>query len=177
MKMETERLWVRNFMEDDWKGLYEYLSIKEVLRYEPGDVSSEEDCKKMCIERSQGNVFWAVCLKENGKMIGHLYFNQADPHEFLTWELGYIFNPEYYGKGYATEASRRLLQYGFEELGAHRIIAMCSPDNAPSWKLLERLSMRREGYFKKKAFFRNGINGEPLWLDVYEYAILSEEWA
>jgi ribosomal-protein-alanine N-acetyltransferase len=52
-------------------------------------------------------------------MIGYVYFKQIDPAEFLTWEIGCIFNPKYYGKGYATEACRRMLQYGFAELGAH----------------------------------------------------------
>lgn len=176
LSMETERLVVRNFKEDDWKDLYEYLSQKEVLRYEPEDPSDEEDCRKKASERSKGNNFWAVCLKESGKMIGHLYFQQGEPLEFLTWELGYIFNPAYYGRGYATEASRRMLRYGFEELGAHRIMAMCNPENTPSWKLMERLKMRREGFFKKNAFFRRNSGGGPIWFDSYEYAILHEEW-
>ncbi|MFF2907979.1 GNAT family N-acetyltransferase [Paenibacillus sp. NPDC057934] len=68
--------------------------------------------------------------------------------------IGYIFNPEFYGKGYATEACQAVLNYAFAELGAHRILALCNPDNAPSWRLLERLSMRREGHFKKEAFFK-----------------------
>lgn len=147
LSMETERLVVRNFKEDDWKDLYEYLSQKEVLRYEPEDPSDEEDCRKKASERSKGNNFWAVCLKESGKMIGHLYFQQGEPLEFLTWELG-----------------------------AHRIIAMCNPENIPSWKLMERLKMRREGFFKKKAFFRRNSGGGPIWFDAYEYAILQEEW-
>jgi RimJ/RimL family protein N-acetyltransferase len=175
--METDRLIVRNFKQDDWNDLYEYLSQKEVLRYEPGSTSSQDECMQLASERSKGNNFWAVCLKENDKMIGHLYFQQTDPAEFLTWELGYIFNPSYYRRGYATEASKRIIQYAFEELGAHRIVAMCNPGNAPSWKLMERLHMRREGYFKKKAFFRKNDDGTPIWHDAYEYAILQEEWA
>ncbi len=95
-------------------------------------------------------------------MIGHVYFCQAEPPKFLTWELGYIFNPAYWGKGYATEACRRILQYGFEELGAHRIMARCSPENEASWRLLERLSMRREGFFKKCATFRQDEFGTEM---------------
>ncbi len=174
--METERLIIRNFRVDDWKDLLEYLSQQEVLKYEPEDASDEEDCRNKASERSKGNNFFAVCLKESGKMIGHLYFQQVEPAEFLTWELGYIFNPSYSGQGYATEAAGRILRYGFEELGAHRIIARCNPENAPSWRLLERLSMRREGYFRKKAFFRRNSSGEPKWFNEYEYAIIQEEW-
>lgn len=176
IKLKTERLVVRNFQAEDWKDLYDYLSLKEVLKYEPGSVSDYEDCKKKAIERSQDNIFLAVNLKDKEKMIGHIYFNQINPHEFLTWEIGYIFNPEFYGNGYATEACRRVLQFGFEELGAHRIIGMCNPDNTSSWKLLERLLMRREGYHKKKAFFHRTDEGQPIWHDAYQYAILAEEW-
>ncbi|PZD97239.1 hypothetical protein DNH61_03630 [Paenibacillus sambharensis] len=106
----------------------------------------------------------------------HIYFNQTKPFEFLTWELGYIFNPKYYGNGYATEACRRILQYGFEVLKVHRVIAMCNPENNSSWELLERLLMRREGHHMKKAFFHKNNEGQPIWHDAYQYAILAEEW-
>ncbi|HEX2954982.1 MAG TPA: GNAT family protein [Bacillota bacterium] len=176
MIMETERLTIRNFRPDDWQDLYEYLSQDEVLQYEPETANTEAQCRQKAEERSRGDEFLAVCLKTNEKMIGHLYFSQTEPHEFYTWELGYIFNPAYYGQGYATEACRRLIQYAFKELHAHRIIALCSPENTASWRLLERLSMRREGLFKKPAYFRTTHNGRPLWHDAYQYAILEEEW-
>ena len=53
---------------------------------------------------------------------------------------------------------------------------MCNPENTASWKLLERISMRREGHYKKLAYFKKSPNGKPLWHDAYEYAILAEEW-
>jgi ribosomal-protein-alanine N-acetyltransferase len=176
VSIETERLIIRKFESTDWKDLYEYLSLPEVLRYEPDGISDESDCKNKTLERSKSDIFWAVCLKDSGKMIGHLYFAPTEPAEFLTWEIGYIFSPAYYGKGYATEACRRILQYGFAELRIHRIIGMCNPENSASWKLLERLAMRREGHFKQKAFFRKTADNKPIWHDAYLYAILAEEW-
>lgn len=173
---ETPRLLVRNFRAADWEDLLEYLSQPEVLRFEPDDPSDAADCQQKALERSQGNIFWAVCLKETGKMIGHIYFNRMNPAEFLTWEIGYIFNPQYYGKGYATEACQRILQYGFTELGTHRIVGLCNPENVSSWRLMERLSMRREGHHKKLAFFRRTADEKPLWHDAYQYAILREEY-
>lgn len=151
--IETKRLVVRQFKPKDWRDLHEYLSKESVLEYEPGTVSNEEECKSIAKERSKANLFWAVCLKDTNKMIGHVYFSQKDPREFLTWMIGYIFNPDYYGQGYATEACQRILKYGFEELGARRVIALCNPENIASWRLLERLSMRREGTFMKEVFF------------------------
>jgi ribosomal-protein-alanine N-acetyltransferase len=53
---------------------------------------------------------------------------------------------------------------------------MCNPINSASWKLMERLGMRREGHFMQKAFFKRDEKGEPMWHDAYEYAILSDEW-
>ena len=68
------------------------------------------------------------------------------------------------------------MQFGFEELNAHRIVGMCNPENTDSGKLLERLLMRREDHHKKKAFFRRTEEGKPIWHDAYQYVILAEEW-
>lgn len=173
---ETERLIIRTFKSEDWKDLYEYLSQKEVLQYEPEFEWTEESSKQEAFERSKDDYFLAVCLKETGKLIGHLCFGQNEPSEFLTWEIGYIFNPSYQGKGYATEACQRILQYGFEQLSAHRITAKCNLGNVASWRLLERLSMRREAHLKKCISFRKTKEGEPIWWDEYQYGILADEW-
>lgn len=176
MIFETERLVIRKFCYDDWKDLYEYLSNKEVVKFEPYDAMSEEDCKEEAIYRSESDAFFAVCLKENNKLIGNVYFNQIEPKKFLTWEIGYVFNPKYYGKGYATEACKGVMNYGFQVLGAHRVIARCNPENPSSWRLLERLSMIREGHFRKPAFFNKSEDGKPLWHDAYQYSMLEEEF-
>ena len=176
MYLETERLILRKFLEEDWKDLYEYLSKENVIKFEPYDIYSQDECKEEAVNRSQNEAFWAVCLKENNKLIGNIYFKQQEPKEFMTWEIGYVFNPLYYGKGYATESSKRILQYGFEQIGMRRIIAKCNPENSASWKLLERLSMRLEGHFKKPVYFKKTIDGKEIWHDCYQYAMLEEEW-
>ena len=175
--LETERLILRRFTPDDWRDLHEYLSQPEVVKYDAEVVCNEEECREKAAARSQGEAFWAVCLKDTGKMIGHVYFSQKDPPDFRTWEIGYIFNPAYWRRGYATEAARRILQYGFKELGAHRIEAGCSPDNPPSWRLLERLGLRREGHFKENVFFRTDDRGQPIWFDSYMYGMLEKEYS
>jgi RimJ/RimL family protein N-acetyltransferase len=173
---ETDRLLIRRFNSNDWKDLYEYLSQEIVVKYEPYGVLNEDSCKEEAIKRSKNNAFWAVCLKENNKLIGNIYFQQQDPKEFLIWEIGYVFNPLYYGKGYATEACKVIMKFGFEKLGTHRIIGKCNPENTASWRLMERLSMKREGHFKKVAFFRKTLDGKPIWHDAYQYSILEEEF-
>jgi RimJ/RimL family protein N-acetyltransferase len=173
--LETARLIIRNFQEDDWKDLHAYLSLPETYIYEPGEPISVDQAKGLAEDRSKGDAFLAVILKAENKMIGHLYFDLMEPQDFLTWELGFIFNPEFQNRGYCTEASRRVIEYGFGELAAHRIAAFCDPRNHASSRVLEKIGMRREGHFRKKAFFRRDANGTPLWHDAYAYGIVEDE--
>ena len=174
--LTTERLIIRPFRRDDYEDLFEYLSLKETYRYEPGEPISLEEAKKICQERTIGTDFWAVTLKDGDKkLIGHLSFIQTEPKFFLTWEIGFIFNPAFQNKGYATEASCALINYGFTKLGSHRVVGYCSTENTTSWRVLEKCGMTREGLRRKNAFFRKDNDGQPLWMDSYEYAILAED--
>lgn len=170
----SDRLIIRRFTENDWQDLYEYLSDEEVVRFEPYGTYSEEQAKEEAINRASNEIFYAVCLKDSGKVIGNLTFMKGD---FDTFELGYVFNRKYHGKGYATEGAKILMDYGFSSFGARRIIAMCSSMNNPSWKLLERLKMRREGTLLQNVYFKTDSDGQPIWFDTYEYAILKSEWS
>lgn len=172
-ELTTQRLLIRSFSRNDWKDLYEYLSDEMVIRFEPYEVFNEEQCRHEAIQRSKNNAFLAVCLKESNKLIGNLYFTEQ---EFNTWELGYVFNQNYQGLGYATEGAMAVLREAFDNMDARRVIAMCNPKNDASWRLLERLGMRREGHLLKNIYFKKDQYGDPIWQDTYEYAILDEEW-
>lgn len=169
----SDRLIIRRFEEKDWRDLYEYLCDEEVVKFEPYDTYSENQAKEEAKYRSNNESFYAVCLQESGKLIGNLYLSKGD---FDTWELGYVFNRNYQGKGYATESAKRLLDCAFSDFGARRVIAMCSPKNTRSWGLLERLQMRREGLLLQNVSFKKDSAGQPIWFDTYEYAILKSEW-
>jgi RimJ/RimL family protein N-acetyltransferase len=86
-------------------------------------------------------------------------------------ELGGVLDPAYIGHGYATEAVRELLRYCFQDLGVHRVTANCFLDNDISWRLMERVGMRRELHAVRDSLHRSGR-----WLDTVAYAILKEEW-
>lgn len=131
--IDTQRLIIRQYIPEDWKDLYEYLSDPEVVFYEPYDVYTEDKCKSEAIRRSNDDAFWAVCLKENQKLIGNIYLSKQD---FNTWELGYVFNLNYQGNGYATESAKAVVNYAIKKFNVHRIISRCNPDNKKSWKLL-----------------------------------------
>ena len=175
-RIETQRLVIRNFQEVDWQDMYEYFSDPKVLEFEPYLPFSEDKCKEECKKRAEGENFYAVCLKETNKMIGNLYVSFCD-EKFNTWEIGYVFNSKYQGKGYASESVKTMLSYLFNMKNARRIIAMCDPLNVPSWKLLERVGMRREAHFRKEIYFKCNANNQLIWKDTYVYAILEDDVA
>lgn len=71
--METGRLLLRRFTLDDWRDLHEYLSQESVVKYEPYEVFTEDASKQEAIRRTENTGFWAVCLKDNGKVIGNIF--------------------------------------------------------------------------------------------------------
>ena len=172
MQIETERLIIRPFRAEDEPALYEYLSDAEVVRYEPYHPMSMEEVRAEAVRRAEDKSFWAVC-KKNGTLIGNFYFDKGD---LITWELGYVFNRRYWKQGYAYESAWALLDLAFREWDVRRVTAMCDPENTASWRLMERLGMRREGELKQNVYFFCDEAGNPIWKDTYEYGLLREEW-
>lgn len=86
-------------------------------------------------------------------------------------ELGWVLHPDYAGHGYATEAVHALIRICFEDLRLRRITANCFADNVSSWRLMERVGMRRE-----LATVRDSLHRSGRWLDGFGYALLADEW-
>ncbi len=175
LKIETERTWIRRFQETDWVDLFEYLSLPEIYQFEPGEPINETEAKQIAEERAGSRSFWAVERKEDCKMIGHLYVHPIEPKDYATWVLGYIFHPQVHNQGYCTEACKRMMSHVFDDLNAHRMVAYCNPLNPSSWRVLEKIGMKKEGHFRKSIFFRRDAHGYPLWHDSFVYAILRED--
>ena len=170
-EIRAKRLTLRPFQKGDAQDLYEYLSDPEVVRFEPHLPLTRAQCETEAESCAGNPAFIAVVLGD--KVIGNLYLEKQDDY---TWETGWVFNRAFQHHGYATEAARAAMDWAFRQQGAHRIIALCDPRNDASWKLMERLGMRREGEWKKNVFFFRDENGNPLWKDTYQYAVLAEEW-
>lgn len=162
--IQTKRLILRQFKPTDWRDLYEYLSDPEVVEFEPYEVFSEDDCINEAIRRSSDFSFWAVCTKENRKLIGNLYF---DRRELGTFFIGFVFNTRYHSQGYAFESSRALISYGIEHLGVRQVVAMCNGENKASWRLLEKLGLKRVGHFVKQR------SGSSTWINTFKYESLT----
>ena len=95
----------------------------------------------------------------------------ADRARGAQAELGWVLDPAHTGHGYATEAVRELLRHAVEDLGVHRVTANCFLDNDASWRLMERVGLRRETHAVRESLHRSGR-----WLDVVGYALLADEW-
>lgn len=109
---------------------------------------------------------WAIVL--DGAVVGGVNLRRAPEHRLA--ELGYALARGVWGRGLATEAARELLRLAFDELGLHRVTARCDPRNVPSYRVMERLGMRREAHLVENELFK----GE--WSDEYVYAMLDREW-
>lgn len=169
MHIKTNRLLIREFKFKDWQAVYAYTSDINVMRYIPEGVFTEKDAKEFVSNNTGDDAEkFPVILIEENILIGHIVFHKYFGEH--TYEIGWVFNPKYQNKGYASEAARAVLKYGFKEMGLHRIIATCQPDNIPSYRIMEKIGMRREGFFKKCI-----PNGNEWW-DEYYYAILEEEF-
>lgn len=168
---ETERLILRRYKKEDLQDLFEYLSDKDVVEYEPYKTMTFDEAKENLEWRIGTEEMIAVELKSSHKMIGNVYLGKRD---FEALEIGYVFNRNYWGNGYATESCKALIQKAFSN-GVHRIYAECDPRNKNSWKLLEVLGFRREAHFRKNVYFWKDENGKPIWKDTYIYAKLNDD--
>lgn len=168
---ETKRLILRRYQQEDLQDLYEYLSDREVVEYEPYKPLTFDETKENLKWRIGTDEMIAVELKQSRKMIGNVYMGKR---EFETLEMGYVFNRNCWGHGYAAESCITLIRQAFSN-GIHRIYAECDPLNERSWKLLEALGFQREAYFRKNVYFWKDENGKVIWKDTYVYAKLNAE--
>ncbi|WP_312432600.1 GNAT family N-acetyltransferase [Lacrimispora sp.] len=175
MYIETARIIIRDFEEKDASGLYEYLAAPPVNCFYSDKANSYDEAVKKLEERQSGDIYgncYAVCLRDSDFIIGEVFAKKESPD---TYSVGWNFNLNYGGKGYATEAAEILFNYLFEK-DARRIYAYTEDDNISSQKLCERLGMRKEGLFLEFISFINNSDGTPHYENTYQYAILKKEW-
>lgn len=177
LPITTPRLTLRPFTRGDVDGVFDYRSREEVALYLFDAPLSREECALAVQQRTlqtgwseEGDkIVLAVELSESGVLVGEmsLIWRSAEARQ---GEIGWIFHPEHHGRGYATEAAGALLDLGFQGADLHRIFARCDARNDSSWRLMERLGMRREAHFREHALFKGG------WDEEFVYAVLRREW-
>lgn len=180
MMIETERLILRPFTEADAEDVFEYLHEPAVNCFACMKLESLGDARKELKKRQGDELYLAITLKENGKMIGEIFAHTegTDPEneKMDTFSPCWMLNLNYTGKGYAYEAAHAYLDYLFREKDARRIYAYTEDYNLPCQRLCEKLGMRREGLFLEFVSFIKNPDGTPRYENTMQYAILKKEW-
>lgn len=175
----TARLTLRPSAEVDFPAIWEIRRREDVSRWMT-DLSADFDAFAAKLNEP-ARLAATLTVLLDGTVIGDLMLRPEDPYAQSEVteqasgsgaEIGWCLDPAYGGQGYATEAAAELVRIAFEELGMHRLVALCFAENEPSWRLMERLGMRREAYAVKDSLHR-----DLGWVDGLTYALLAEEWA
>lgn len=174
----TERLCLRAYRADDLENLFRLRSNPDVVAMLYGEPMTQAEVPEALarhmlppvLEEDGDEVKFVVERRQDGAYLGNLKL-QLLSREHLQGEIGYVFEPRHQGQGYALEAAQKAVDLGFAHFGMHRIQAHCDVRNKGSWRLMEKLGMRREAHFREKEFFKGA------WAEDYIYAILEREWA
>lgn len=181
--VRTERLQIRPMTAPDVDAMWEWRRLPDVNRWLGLAPATIEAFRERYLDPDRlASMYIVELLNENGGVtpIGDLMIKigdgwgqleVADQAKGVEAELGWVLDPSYTGRGYATEAIRAVIDVCVGPLGLRRVHAGCFADNEPSWRLMERLGMRREEFSRKTALHRSGE-----WLDGMNYGILAEEW-
>lgn len=172
--LETERLILRRFREEDLADFYAYASRPEVgpaAGWKPHD--GPEESRAILADFIKGEEVWAIVWKETGKAVGSIGLH-ADGKRSASPDvkmLGYVLSPDYWGRGIMTEAARRMAAYAFEELGVELLTIQHFPFNSRSRRVIEKCGFAYEGTLRR-CFLR--YDGE--WLDECCYSMTRDEY-
>ncbi|MDR2720009.1 MAG: GNAT family N-acetyltransferase [Nitrososphaerota archaeon] len=174
--LTTDRLELRSFQETDYAQVHEYGSDPIVTRFMAWGPNTEEATRNFVQksieyqkEKPQTQHPFAIVLREQNMLIGGCGLIISDIENRQGW-IGYCLNRKFWSQGYATEAARALIGFGFNNLKLHRVFAFCDPANTASSHIMEKVGMRYEGHFKEKTWYKCE------WHDEVIYAILKKEW-
>ena len=154
--IETERLMLRRMTMDDEDALLTVLGDPLAMKYYPAAFSRED--VRAWIERwvasyaENGYGLYAMTLKSTGEVIGDCGHAKQDVEGVTEIEIGYHVLRALQGKGYATEAARACVEYGFAKLGAKKLISLIRPENLPSRRVAEKMGMGVEKEISRKGF-------------------------
>ena len=176
--VRTQRLTIRPATTADLSGLFEIRRRPEVAEWLPTLPTDAEE-----FARRQGDprrLAVTLVMEMDDALVGDLYLHIGTPWSqdevkadavATQAEIGWALSPEFAGRGLATEAAAELLRICFDDLGLRRVTASSFADNVASWRIMEKIGMRRESYTRAEALHRSGR-----WLDGVGYAILADEW-
>jgi [ribosomal protein S5]-alanine N-acetyltransferase len=178
VQIETARLVLREFREDDFAAVREYDSDPVTRYYEP-PIPTEDDTREYlrkaylwAQEEPRTHYRFAITIRSSdtpARARGRLALTRLDA-DHREWEIGWTVHRVDWGHGYATEAATAVLRLAFEKHNAHRVIAFCNAGNAASVRVMQKLGMTQEGHFGATRPWGGG------WADEFLFAILDREW-
>jgi len=173
----TDRLIIRPISPDDSESIFAYRRDRLVNQYQGWIPENLEDTKAFILHKVSsvidvpGTWFqFALIEKNQNRLIGDIGIHFLNSPDNLQAEIGCTLDKNHHKMGYATEALTVIVDFLFNRLNKHRIMASIDPRNEKSIRLVERLGFRQEGHFRKSLL----INNE--WVDDLVFAILKEEW-
>jgi RimJ/RimL family protein N-acetyltransferase len=175
IQLETDRLLLRDFIPEDVADVHAYASEPQSVRYmdwgpnteaQTADFLQRKLAAQLALPRAEYEL--AVVLKETGRVIGGIGLRLSRPAH-RAGDMGYVFNPQVWGRGYCTEAAAAMLAFGLGELGLHRIYATCDPENRASARVMEKIGMTYEGRLRDYTWEKER------WRDSLLYAILQTD--
>lgn len=173
--LETNRLKLRKITLEDAEDMYYYCSNEEVPKYASWNPHKTITETKEAIERvliqwnNKSLVHWGIEYKENSRLIGTIEFATWDRQHKIA-EIGYALSPDYWRKGIATEAARKVIKFGFTNMDLVRIQAKCYLENIGSARVMEKAEMSFEGIIRKGLFIKGRHQ------DLKMYSILKDEF-
>jgi len=177
MELTTPRLRLRDFQSADWQAVHTFTADPAVVQFMPLDPATQEEVHawvQAWIDQAQAeprtSYDLAVVHATTQRVIGWCRIAWRSD-EVRQAELAYMLHQQYWGQGVATELAHALLTFGFTTMQAHRIFATTRPANVGSWRVLEKLGMRREGHLRQHRWMKG------TWHDSFLYAILDDAWA
>jgi len=169
--LETARLTLRPYSSQDIGELLPLIGAREVaattLRI-PHPYTEQDACEFIAAAQNDPECRLAITLRSDGCLVGGVGLRVAEQHQHA--ELGYWLGVPYWAKGYATEAAREMIRYGFENLHLHRIFASYFKGNDASRRVLEKLGMRYEGCQ------REHVRKWDRFVDSELYGMLRRDW-
>lgn len=175
MTIQTQRLLLRPFQLSDAEDIFAYLANPSVHCFADMRLHSLQAAEAEMQKRAADpDFYFAISLKESGKVIGEIFAHPEEQGD--TFSPCWMLHEAYHGKGYAYEAAKAFFSYLFREKGARRIYAYTEDYNLHSQHLCEKLGMRKEGEYKEFVSFVNDEEGNPIYENTLEYAILKKEW-
>ncbi len=162
---------------DDSDALYDIYRRPEIMRYLYEQPRGREEVREFLLQRGPATVLensgdalsLAIAPRDTGGLIGTVMLRWVSA-EYQQGEVGYVLHPDHQGNGYATEATKALVDIGFRDLKLHRIAGNLDGRNLASARVLEKVGMRREAHLVENEF----VKGE--WTDEVIYALLRTEW-